>query len=117
MTTPTTLPRDGALRDDPAWANVWESPWQENVAGPAILRGAEARPISRDADGAGRSYTLRLPPGWTHVEPGDATVEIFVIEGSLDVAGTTLRVFGFAGIPRGHEPVKLSSPRGAHIIV
>jgi len=117
VTTSTTLPRDGASRAEPAWANIWESPWQENAAGPSILRGAEARPISREADGRGRSYTLRVPPGWTHVERGDATVEIFVIEGALDVAGTTLRVYGFAGIPRGHEPVTLSSPKGAHLIV
>jgi hypothetical protein len=117
MNAPTSLPRDGALRSDPTWANVWESAWQENASGPAIMRGTEARPMSRDADGPGRSFTLRLPPGWKHVERGDATVEIFVLEGAVDVAGTTLRVYGFAGIPKGSEPVEIASPTGAHVAV
>lgn len=115
--TATTPPRDGVLRDDPAWVNLWEAQWREGVDGPALLRGTEARPMSRDRNGAGRSYALRLPPGWTHVERGDATVELFVIEGALEVAGELLRVYGFAGIPQGSEPVAMASPGGAHVIV
>lgn len=115
--TATTPPRDGVLRDEPAWVNIWEAPWRESVTGPAILRGTEVRPISHERDGSSTSWLLRVPPGWKHVETGDATVELFVIEGSLAVAGQTLRVYGFAGIPKGSEPVSISSAGGAHVIV
>jgi hypothetical protein len=87
------------------------------MAGPEILRGAEVRPMSRERDGSGSSYLLSVPPGWKHVERGDATVELFVIEGALEVAGETLRVYGFAGIPKGAEPVAMSSSAGAHVLV
>lgn len=110
--------RDGALRDEPAWFNLWATPWRERMPGPEILRGAEVRPIARDRDGSGSSFLLSLPPGWRHTERClDATVELFVIEGALDVAGTTLRVYGFAGLPQGAGPVELASPRGANVIV
>ena len=115
--TPTTPPRDGICRDDPAWVNLWEQTWQENVAGPEILRGTEVRPMSHDADRAGQSFALRVPPGWKHVARGDATVEILVIEGSIEVAGELLRVYGFTGIPKGSEPVTITSPKGAHLLV
>ena len=35
----------------------------------------------------------------------------------MDVAGETLRVYGFAGIPQGSEPVAMASPAGAHVLV
>lgn len=107
-----------AYRDEPQWTNLWQLGFRESAPGPEIWRGAEVGQVSRDRDpDGGTTAFLRLPPGWRHVErAADATVELFVLEGAIDVGGETLGVSGFAGIALGSGPLELASPRGALVL-
>src|SRR5262245_37897784 len=93
-------------REDPLFYNVDELPWQRTDD-------AEVRLVGRDERG-GETVQLRLPAGWRRIEGADdATVELFVLEGSLTADGAPAGAGAFVSIERGRGGAELGSERGA----
>jgi hypothetical protein len=104
-------------REDPQFFDMYSLPWGESSE-LAILHGVETRLLSRDSGTEASTYMVRLDSGWAHTETAsDATVECFVLEGSLSVDNATVGAGGFIAIPRGCGSVELSSEAGATLFL
>lgn len=84
----------------------------------AGLPGARAKQFGGDARSVRSSNRLLLPANWdfgTGAAP-DKSVEIFVLQGEVELAGVTLRPGGYAYIPSGSMGASLRTRSGAEIL-
>lgn len=81
--------------------------------------GAALRPLRRLGDGRLRAGLVDLPAGWALDQPLRATgvVQIFLLDGHLDVDGSRLGRYGFMAVPRGALVPRLTSPSTARLIL
>ena len=103
-----------ARDDDPAFFSVFELPWRP--AEEELVAGLEQRLISRGAGTGGSTSLVRLPAGWRG-RPVEATVELFVVEGSVSLGGASHGVGGYFWLPGGRGSAELASETGAHAYV
>ena len=102
-------------RDEPQFFDVHALP-TERLADPPVAQGLAVQVVSRASSGGALTLLARLPAGWRLDEPGDeATLEAFVLEGNLELAGSgRVGAGGFVSVPQGTGPARLSSAAGAH---
>jgi hypothetical protein len=84
----------------------------------AGLPGARAKQFGGDARSVRSSNRLLLPANWdfgTGAAP-DKSVEIFVLQGEVELAGVTLRSGGYAYIPPGSMGASLRTRSGAELL-
>lgn len=84
----------------------------------AGLPGARAKQFGGDARSVRSSNRLLLPANWdfgTGAAP-DKSVEIFVLQGEVELAGVVLRPGGYAYIPVGSMGAALRTRNGAEIL-
>ena len=84
----------------------------------AGLPGARAKQFGGDARSVRSSNRLLLPANWdfgTGAAP-DKSVEIFVLQGEVELAGVILRPGGYAYIPSGSMGASLRTRSGAEIL-
>lgn len=99
----------------PAFVSVDELP-DMFLAG---LPGVRAKPlVGAGGDKVGGGYRIDLPSSWSGTSGAspDKTLEIFVIEGSLNVADISLQRGGYAYLPPGTLGFNLKSPTGARVL-
>jgi hypothetical protein len=90
----------------------------EAVETPTAVRGLPVGVVSVDPDTGGKTLLARLPAGWRASEPADdGTLEIFVLEGELQVDGAPLRAAGFSAVPRSCGGAELESAEGAVALI
>lgn len=89
-------------------------PWRP-LALDGLPAGAEAKLLSRDADGRS-SQLVRLPPGW-HVA-GDllGDIELLVLDGQLDLGGHRAGRYTYAALPAGSAP-ELAAVRPSELLL
>ncbi|TAM85394.1 MAG: hypothetical protein EPN43_11670 [Jatrophihabitans sp.] len=85
-------------------------PWE-----PGFLPGTSRRILSADDESGASSEIVNLPPGWTQPAPRvlGAAEEVFVLAGSVAIAGQQLGRFGYARFPESYEIAHASSGPGA----
>lgn len=84
----------------------------------AGLPGARAKQLGGDAQSARSSIRLLLPASWdfgTGAAP-DKSIEIFVLQGEVELAGVTLRPGAYAYIPAGYMGASLRTRNGAELL-
>ena len=84
----------------------------------AGLPGARAKQFGGDARSVRSSNRLLLPANWdfgTGAAP-DKTVEIFILQGEVELAGVVLRPGGYANIPSGSMGASLRTRSGAEML-
>lgn len=81
--------------------------------------GVLARRLSEDATRGRLAVQARFPPGWRLRSPPTTaqSVEIVVLEGSLEFGGEALARYDFAFVPPATPPPALSSTAGAQALV
>jgi hypothetical protein len=87
----------------------------EPIVDVPLFAGLQGRVVSREARGA-CTVELETPPGWRGTANPEGRLDIFVLDGALDVAGETLASGGFATLPRGETPVSGSPGSPARVI-
>lgn len=104
-------------RSEAQFFNMYELPWRTENDLP-MFHGLESRLVSRDAHSESRTYMVRIPAGWSHVEKADeAGLEMFVFDGDMTGNGKRVGAGGYLAIPRGGGTLELSSGNGAHVLV
>ena len=91
-------------------------PWRGGFAGGQ--RGAvEAKLLSRDPATGACTAILRYPAGWTReAEYLAADEEFFVIDGGLEIGGTSYGTHAYAYLPAGYARGPAHSPKGAAVL-
>lgn len=74
-------------------------PWQASQAGD-IWPGTEAKLLSADPETGERTLLVRFPAGFDATPAADFDIELFVLDGALDIAGTRHGPHGYAYLPR-----------------
>jgi hypothetical protein len=92
-------------------------PWTDGLYGGA-RPDVQVRILSMDADNGASSLVIKYPPGWmgTQHEVIQADEELFVLEGSLEIAGVTYTKHDYAHLPIGYPRGNTASPRGAVVL-
>ena len=109
--------RDHTSRTEDQFYNIHELGWQP-ARDVRVLDRVDAKLLSRNAEGASATLMARLPAGWQATELADeATVEFFVLEGSLAVNGDSVGAGGYAYLPRDSGAAELASAPGAQVVV
>jgi hypothetical protein len=91
----------------------WQpSPWPH-------LPGCQTKILSRDPDTGAASAIVRVPPGWSEIREGwlGAGVELFVIEGEIDLNGRQYAQDAYAWLPRGYPFRSMATTTGAVALV
>jgi hypothetical protein len=105
-------------RDEPQFFNVYGlDPDTERIL-PPIAAGTEGRLISSDGESGASMCLLRLPAGWSYrTKPDDPTVEILVLEGTMNAESHELKPGGFVAVPDGLGGCELGSRSGGQVMV
>ena len=92
-------------------------PWTEGLYG-GSRPDVRVRVLSMDDDTGASSLVIQYPPGWGQDGVGaiDADEELFVLEGSLDIAGVTYAKHDYAHLPVGYPRGRTASPAGAIVL-
>ena len=91
---------------------VW-SPWSR----PGLAPGIQARILSRDPKGGGASLLLRYPAGYQSEDAAlSVAEEVFVMDGSLEIAATRLNQHDYGFLPPGTPRHEIVSPAGATVL-
>ena len=87
------------------------SPWP-------CLAGCQAKLLSRDLETGAASAVVRVGAGWGRPMPGwiDARLELFVLEGALDVNGRRYEQDCYASLPAGYPYRGCRSEDGAVVL-
>ena len=108
-----TTSRPSHDRSEPQFFQLLDQPWG-SFSDHEAVHGLEARIVTRSGDGSGATFMARLPAGFRRtLKALDATVEWFVLEGDLTLAGRSVRGGGFLALPKACGPARLSSAGGA----
>jgi hypothetical protein len=100
-------------RDEPFLIDIFAVE-PSTIESPEIVRGTPVAVVSEDVSTGGQTLLARLPAGWQGSEPADdGTLEVFVLEGELNVDGRTLHAAGFASVPQSSGGAELESAPGA----
>src|SRR5262245_22230308 len=84
-TQKTDLSASSFDRADPQFFNVFDLPWA-SYGEHEVVRGLEARLVTRDASTGAATYFVRVPAGWRRaVSAADYSLECFLLEGDLAV--------------------------------
>jgi hypothetical protein len=108
---------DGHMHsDDVEWR-----PWDAERKAPFVAKGARGRAwvkvLSRDPETESESLMYRLDAGWSADSIENTVYEnLLVLDGELEVGGTTLRKLSYAYRPEGHRSGPLSTQAGATVI-
>lgn len=84
----------------------------------ASLPGVRAKPLAGDARTRRGSYRIDFPPGWSGTSgasPGRA-LELYVLEGVIQLADIELGSGGYAYLPSGSLGFNLRSPAGGRVM-
>lgn len=113
----TVIRPDNWNRDEPQWYNMKDLRW-EGLSDHRLGHNVNARVISRASDSSGSVTTmLQIPTGWSLVQPdNEGTIEIFILEGRIEVEGSNYGAGGFIAISPGCGDVALRSESGAKVI-
>lgn len=89
------------------------SPWSR----PGLAPGLEARILSHDPTGGGASLLLKYPTGYVSQDAAVAVAEeLFVMDGSLEIAGTRFDQHAYGFLPPGTPRSNIASPEGATVL-
>ena len=84
---------------------------------PDLLGGTEGALMSRDKASLAETHFLVLAPGWKgRTDAREASVEIFVLSGSLSLADETVGAGGYVHLPQGSGGGELVSRAGAKVL-
>ena len=102
--------------DDLEWR-----PWDNERKAPFVAEGTQGQAwvkvLSRDPETEGESLMYRLDPGWSADSIENTVYEnLLVLDGELDVDGTTLRRLSYSYRPEGHRSDAVSTATGATVI-
>jgi hypothetical protein len=102
--------------DDLEWR-----PWDAERKAPFMAEGARGQAwvkvLSRDPETEAESLMYRLDPGWSADAIENTVYEnLLVLDGDLDVDGTSLRKHWYSYRPEGHRSGPLSTGTGATVI-
>jgi hypothetical protein len=104
-------------RSEAQFFNMYELPWRNENDLP-MFHNLESRLVSRDMNSESRTYMVRIPAGWSHLEKADeAALEMFVFDGDMTGNGKRVGAGGYLAIPRGGGTLEMSSANGAHVLV
>src|SRR5262249_46485718 len=88
---------------------------QQVADGP--FAGAGERMLSRDDEGGDYTALVTLPAGWSSDVASDRPVELFVIEGELQIDGKAMRPGCYAYVPSGSSRGLLRAPERSSVLV
>ena len=102
--------------DDLEWR-----PWDNERKAPFVAEGvrgqAWVKVLSRDPETEGESLMYRLDPGWSADAIENIVYEnVLVLDGELEIDGTTLRKHWYTYRPEGHRTGPVSTATGATLI-
>jgi hypothetical protein len=84
---------------------------------PDVLGGIPGALMSRDLSSRAETHVLDIPPGWTgRTDSREASLEFFVLSGTLALAGETVSAGGYVHLPQGCGGEELSSRTGAKVL-
>ena len=91
--------------------------WTPGLAGGAF-DDIESRILSQDNETGAMSAILRYPAGWSRrgSHALTATEELFVLDGALEIGGTTYRPHHYANLPPLYAREGARSPQGATVL-
>lgn len=93
-----------------------DQPWSQ-WSRPGLSKMLQARILSHDPTSGGASLLLNYPAGYQSEDSSLATSEeLFVIEGSLTIAGTRFNQHDYGFLPPGTSRNEISSPEGATVL-
>jgi Domain of unknown function (DUF4437) len=79
--------------------------------------GVAVRILSRDSQTGAASLILRFPAGWSAAAAAlDCDEEFLVLDGAIEIGGTTFGPLGFAHIPAGYDAGARSTKHGAVVL-
>jgi hypothetical protein len=90
---------------------------REAVAGVPLVSGLEARTISRDTRSGACTLEIDVPAGFHAAADPDGRLDIFVLDGEVQLDGATLEGGGFATLPRGETVVSATGEGRTRAIV
>lgn len=90
---------------------------REAVAGVPLVSGLEARTISRDTRSGACTLEIDVPAGFHAAADPDGRLDIFVLDGEVQLDGATLEGGGFATLPRGETVVAATGEGRTRAIV
>ncbi len=103
-------------RDDPQFFQLDDVGWGP-VVGLAGLQHCSGRALSANAETGQITVMIKAPSGWSATNSAElGLLEIFVLEGDLTAGASTVGTGGFLAVPKGSEPVELSSVAGFQAI-
>jgi len=89
----------------------------EEAAARPPFTGCSERVLSVDETTEASTALVSIPSGWsTDLAAAGRPVELFVLEGELELAGQRLRPGCYAYVPAGGEPRRLAASRGCHVL-
>jgi hypothetical protein len=98
-------------RDHVEFAYAQHLDWR-SAAFDAMRGSLSHKMLSHDPDTGAASLIVRFPPGYQRVIRSTFEEEIYVLDGEVEIDGTSLRRDGYAALGRGRQAV-WSSPNGA----
>lgn len=114
---PQRLWQGGGMRPHTEFIHAQDLPWQKNQL-PGPFADLDCRILSIDRSHGDCSVILRYPPGWRRRGPEHlaAAHELFVLEGALEISGTTYGLDNYAYLPAGTTHRDWGSKDGAVVL-